>query len=121
MGVIKYDGESISHYPELATEPIKEMGVIDPSSEVNKRVSMNTHQKYLIATFLMGSDRRWYGSLIKDTEKSSAKGNDELRKTLNSSYAILPNWKQDQRFKRITLQYDGGNGINHHMTGEDSD
>ena len=100
---------------------MKQMGMKNPTSEVNKKVAMNAYQKYLVATFLMGSHRRLYGYLIEYTENSSEKGNDELLKTLNSSYTILPNWKQDQRFTISTLQYGGGNIINHHMTGEDSD
>ena len=112
---------SIGHHPKLATEAIKEMGVIVPSSEENRKAATDARQKYLAAAFLMGSDCRRYGYLIEDPENSFAKGNNEWLKTLDISYALLTNWKQDQRFTGSALQDGRVNGINYHMRDEDSD
>ena len=121
MDVIKYFGGSICHHQELATEVLTEMGLKYSSSEEKRKAVTTARQKYLAAAFLMGSDRQRYGSLIEYLENSFVKGNDEWPNTLNSFYALLMNWKKDQRFTRITSQYGGENGINYHMKGEDSD
>ena len=97
------------------------MDTTDLSSQENRKAATTAGQKYLSAYFLMGSDYWRYGYLIEDLENSFAKFNNEWPKTLNRSYALLMNWKNDQSFTSSTLQDSGGNIINHHIRSEDSD
>jgi len=50
-------------------------------------------EQYLACAFLLGSDRKRYGKLLKNLENRFTQKTDKWPKTITDAYSLLLNWK----------------------------
>ena len=91
------------------------------SQGINVNDAMDTQQEtvetdgiqwYLALAFLIGSDQRRFGHLLKKLENDFSAGNDNYPKTLTDAYNMLLEWKDDPR---LLIRMAGNDGISFAM------
>ena len=56
-------------------------------------VQKYAREQYLACAFLLGSDRKRYGKLLKNLENRFTQKTDKWPKTITDAYSLLLNWK----------------------------
>mmetsp|Transcript_15602 Transcript_15602/g.22623 ORF Transcript_15602/g.22623 Transcript_15602/m.22623 type:complete len:212 (-) Transcript_15602:6-641(-) len=67
-----------------------------PSENEIVRAKAMAKDKYLAVCFIMNSDRRRYGALIRDIENEHTRGTNSYPETLTAAYDYLVNYKTDK-------------------------
>ena len=111
-------GGAIGEHPALAKAALAPLTLGTASATEKKEAMAQAKEQYLATAFIMGADRRRYGSLIEDLENQYAKTKEQWPQTLTDAYALLCNWRQDRR--NILNAIEETTGISYAMASDDA-
>ena len=105
VDVIQHSRGTIGHEPGIelliAEESKVDIELMTPAQrEVLKG---QAQERYLVAAFLLGSDRTRYGRLIENLKNDYLQGQDNYPKTVIPTYNLLTHWKE----KSCNLMFGG--------------